>query len=486
MRATASLENACLVTLLLALLAVVMPGAFGAEPKTVGLGFRPPVPDAVFTLQQAVNTAVKNFPSIRAAAERINAARADITLAKTAYLPRLDLIAQEMRTTGNVTAGTILNQEFDVIPTQTGKEQGGSRFSNNWANNVAAGFNWLLYDFGLRGANVAVAQAQTRLTSANLRLTELDVAYQAADNYLQTVSNLQTIRAAQATLERMQASAVTAHALVDSGLRPGVDAALADYEVSQGKIRLIQAERATELSRVDLAESIGLAGYYIGIESEPVVESPPQVFKLTATKVNYLAHPLLQARAAAVQTEAAKVKVQDRAWYPHLWLNSAIWGRGSGINQISRPVLDGVLPQTANWAAGLTVSFPVFDIFAIRARKRHAISDEAAERANLDLALQILEQKDARARVLLYEAKRIADETPIMVKAARENQTKALERYSVGLADMVTVAQSERILAQAEAENAVAQVQVWRAILAMAYVRGTLRPFLELVAAASR
>src|SRR5688572_27025464 len=104
MRAHASLENAYLATLLLALLTVCMPPATANEQRALGLDIRPAVPDAVFNLNQAVNTAVKNFPSIRAASARIDAAQADVTLAKTAYLPRLDLLAQEMRTTRNVTA----------------------------------------------------------------------------------------------------------------------------------------------------------------------------------------------------------------------------------------------------------------------------------------------------------------------------------------------------------------------------------------------
>lgn len=109
---------------------------------------------------------------------------------------------------------------------------------------------------------------------------------------------------------------------------------------------------------------------------------------------------------------------------------------------------------------------------------------ERAERANFDLAIQILEQKDARARVLLTEAKRIADETPTLVSAARENQVKTLERYKVGLTNIVAVAEAERLLAKAQVEDAIAQVEVWRAILAMGYVQGSLNPFLSLVAAA--
>lgn len=461
-------------------------------PSAAAAALEPSIPLArtssvnrpVFTLSAAVNTSIKNFPSVLAARYKVQAAAADVTLAKTAYLPRFDLLAQELVTSTNVVQGSVLPQMHDTLPVQSGKEQTANSMKGFLGMNAGSNFNWLIYDFGLRGANVGLARAQQRFASANVRLTELDVAFNTADLYLRTVANIETIRAQRATVDRMQAADITAHTLVDSGLRAGVDAALADFELSQAKIRLFEAERNAELLRVDLAESMGLAGNFIEVIAEPVVSSPNRA--VFVAKIIPQTHPLLQLRGAAVQTEAAKVHVQDRAWYPKVYMSSVVWGRGSGARGIQTPLAAGILPNVANYAFGFTVNFPALDIFEIRARKRKAVADERAERANLDLALQILEQKDAKAKVLLYESRRIADETPVMVNAARENQVKTLERYSVGLSDMVAVAQAERMLAQAEVENAVAQVQVWRAILAAAYVQGDLKPFLNLVALAER
>lgn len=46
---------------------------------------------------------------------------------------------------------------------------------------------------------------------------------------------------------------------------------------------------------------------------------------------------------------------------------------------------------------------------------------------------------------------------------------------------MVSLAQAEKALAEAEVENALAQIDVWRSILALAYVQGDLKPFMEVV-----
>lgn len=455
----------------------------GVNPK-FSVEYQPDARKVNFTLMQAVATAIKNFPSIKTARFKLQAAKSDVTLAKTAYLPRLDLGTQHLVTSTNLTKGSILPQFLDVIPAQTGQESAATSMKGYLGSNLGANFNWLIYDFGLRAAGVQLADAQKKLSAANIRLTELDVAYATADDYLRTVENLAVIKAQQATVDRMKAAATVAHSLVDTGMRAGVDAALADFELSQARIALIQAEKSAELARVDLAESMGLAGAYVQVQSQVLVSPPAKTFQVPRLVPEN--HPLLQLRSAAVNKEAAKVKIQDKAWNPHIYFQSIFWGRGSGVRGLQHPVAAGFVPHVSNYSVGLSVTFPALDIFEIKARRSHAFAEEMAERSNFDLAVQVLEQKDARARVLLLEARRVADETPTLVKAARENQVKTLERYGVGLTDMVAVAQAERMLAQAEVQHAVAQVEVWRSILASAYVQGDLKPFLNLVIMAER
>ena len=144
----------------------------------------------------------------------------------------------------------------------------------------------------------------------------------------------------------------------------------------------------------------------------------------------------------------------------------------------------GALPQVFNYMVGLSLSFPVMEIFPLKAEKKIALNNELAAKADLDLAMQVLERKDARARILLAQARKVAKETPVMVQAARVREIKVLKRYSAGLTNMVSVAEAERSLAQAQVEDALAQIEVWRSILALAYVQGDLKPFLELVALA--
>jgi outer membrane protein TolC len=435
-----------------------------------------------YTLTQAVQEALKNYPSLRAAMARIAQQDANITLQKTAYLPQVNVLAQELRTTTNVIAGSVFPQTLDVIPMQTGQETHSSSFKSVFANNVGSSFSWELYDFGLRHANVLLARCGKSVAGANYKLTELDVANIAAQTYLETVADKETIRAQQATVERMRAWQIVVHTLVDRGLKPGVDSARADADLAQARINLIRVHQSTELAQVDLAETLGTSGYLIEVEDSPWIRKPISYFEAPQFEVEN--HPLAILRTADVRNAQAQVHVFDKSWYPHIWWHSGMWGRGSGVRNDPRVVADGVLPQTANWVAGFSISFPIFDVYKVKAEKHMAVRNEQAERANYDLAVQILMQKDARARIMLEEARRIADETQFLITSARENELKALERYRVGLSNIVEVAESEEILARAEMEYAVAQVRVWQGILETAYAQGDIKPFMTLASLA--
>jgi outer membrane protein TolC len=129
----------------------------------------------------------------------------------------------------------------------------------------------------------------------------------------------------------------------------------------------------------------------------------------------------------------------------------------------------------------MSISFPVFDIVGIRARRRAEANNELAEKARLDQTMQALKAQDARAHALIEGARRIAENTPVQLNAAREAETRARSRYEAQLANATEVAEAQRLLAQAEIDDALARLSVWRALLGAARVRGDLKPFLQQV-----
>src|SRR6266540_2960107 len=68
----------------------------------------------VFTLDQALRYALDHYPTVRAALEQINASTAGVSVARSAYLPRLDSLWQSNRGTANNIFGQLLPQS--VLP----------------------------------------------------------------------------------------------------------------------------------------------------------------------------------------------------------------------------------------------------------------------------------------------------------------------------------------------------------------------------------
>ncbi|MGP8050973.1 MAG: TolC family protein [Desulfobaccales bacterium] len=158
------------------------------------------------SISQAVEDALRNYPAIRVSQEQISAAAAGIQLARTSYLPRVDLLAQANRATRNNVFGLLLPQ--NVIPSMSGPVIGSDNFGNAWGSAAGVLVSWEPFDFGLRRANVAVAAAARTEAEATLQRTRYDVAVATADAYLTLAAAEETVGAAQAGVDRAGTLAV--------------------------------------------------------------------------------------------------------------------------------------------------------------------------------------------------------------------------------------------------------------------------------------
>jgi outer membrane protein len=432
------------------------------------------------TLEQAVAASLSNYPEIRAARARAEAANAGIDLAKTSYLPRTDLLWQENRATSNNVFGLLLPQ--GIIPSISGPALGTKSFDSAWGSAGGLLFSWEPIDFGLRKATVDLARATASQATAVIEVTQLDVATSAADAFLALLAAEQAALAAQANVDRLETFSKSVHVLVENQLRAGADASRADAELAAARIQLIQAQQTVEINRANLARSLGIAGDRVTVDAGPLLDLPQTA---TISTPKFDSHPLATLQAAAIDEVRARERILDRSYFPRFNFQSALFGRGTGLPLNGRTdTTKGLLPETPNWAAGISVSFPLFDFFSIRAKRRAEASNETAERARYDQTVQNLKAQDARARALMDAALRIAANTPVELRAAQESAVRARARYDAQLATVTEVAEAQRLLAQAEIDDAVARLGVWRALLAAAAVQGDIKPFIQQVTTA--
>ena len=346
-----------------------------------------------------------------------------------------------------------------------------------WDAQAGALLSWEPVDFGLRHAEVEQARSVERKSDADVELTRLQLASAVGGYFLNAVAAQQTVLAAQAEVKRWQVFDNVVRVLVRQELRPGVDGSRADAELAMARTQLFQAQAAEQQAEAILASLMGTAGESIQVEAHPLLGSPPASALPPAAPAG---HPLARDQQASVEELRARERVIDHTDYPRFFVQAEAFARGSGANPDGAFAggLRGLGFDRGDWLAGVSVVFPnLFDFSARRDQKRMAEAQERSQEARYQQTLQDLTGQAAAAQAAYQAAARIAQNTPIALEAARQAESQARVRYQSGLTNLVEVAEGESLLAQAERDDAVARIGVWRGLFGVAVAQGNLESF---------
>jgi outer membrane protein len=434
---------------------------------------------AVFTLDEALQYAVAHYPAVSAALEYVNTAAADAGVARAAYLPRLDSVWQSNRATANNVFGQVLPQS--LIPAMSGPVLPSMSSQSVWGSAAGALFSWEAFDFGLRHAAVEGAEAAVTRARAAETLTRLEVQSAVGAAFLDALAAQRAVVAVQADVDRRGVLARIVHVLVDNQLRAGAEASRADAERAAADTRLIRARETAALAEATMARVLGVKTGAVAIDAARLLDRAPasEVVDALAT-----AHPLAQAHQADVDLARAQAAILERTDRPRVYVQSSVFARGSGANpsgQLDGGV-DGLGLDRANWAAGVQVQFPnLFDVSSLRARKAAAAATARAESALLDEAVLTVTNQQRAAAVMVEAARAVAANMPLQLAAAQQTEAQARARYQAGLTSVVEAAEAQSLLAQAEVQDEISRVDVWRALLSEAVAQGSLAPFITLL-----
>jgi outer membrane protein TolC len=279
-------------------------------------------------------------------------------------------------------------------------------------------------------------------------------------------------------VDRSETIARTIGALVSAELRPGADRARAEAELAAARTQLIQAQQAVDVARANVARFVGTDPPQTTVAAPALVKLPPEQ---PVTPLDPAANPAVVEQGAVIQQAQAQLRALERSYFPRFYLQGAAYARGTGAETDGRILggLNGLAPNVQNYALGLTVSFPAADLPAVRAREAAQTATVRAETARSQQIATDLRAQWNAAVANLHGARRIAGNTPVEVSAARAASEQATARYQSGLGNIDAVAEAQRLLTQAEIDDALARLSVWRALLSIATAAGDVRPFLE-------
>ena len=402
------------------------------------------------------------------------AAAAGIRLAQTAYLPRVDGMVQANRATRNTFYGLLLPQ--GILPGVDGVPA--NNLGSVWDSAAGVLVTWQPFDFGLRAANVAVATAGRERAQATVTRTQYDVSVATADAFLTVIAAQRTAEAARASADSWQILLKSIHALVAAQLRPGADESRVQAELAVAQTQIAQAEQAIEIARATLSQFVGIAPAQLNLNAGKLVDQVPAA--RTEAPLDFPANPLAIEQNLAVAQLQSQLSALERTYYPQFAVQGIAGARGTGMLTDGARLggFNGLAPTLQNYGVGLTVTFPAMDRFAIREEEAMQAANIRAGEAQYARIKTTLQAQFDTALATLAGARRVAMNTPVEVASAQAALQQATARYRSGISPIDDVAQAQRLLVQAQIDDALARLNIWRARLQIEAARGNIQPFL--------
>ena len=431
------------------------------------------------SVNDVVQSALRDYPQIHVSQEELNASIANIRLARTAYLPRAEGLLQANRATRNNVFGTLLPQS--TIPSISGPVINSNNAGSVWGSGTGVLVSWQPFDFGLRHANVQAARFAKVRTDAALLNSQLEVGAAAADAFLTHVAAKETERAASAAVENWNTLLKTIHALAAAQLRPGADESRIEAELAMARTQLVYAQQAEQDSKATLFKFLTSPPSDLNLNSERLLAQLPTDEEVPG--FNSAIHPLMEEQKAAVAQSTAQLHALERTWVPQFTLEGAASARGTGAESDGSRLSgwNGLAPNVQNYAAGINVTFSFLDFASVHAKESAQSATVHAEQARQQLIDKALNETFEKAKAALTAARDVANNTPVELKSAHMAFDQAKARYQAGLTPIDDLAQAQRLLVQAEVDDSIARLSVWRALLQLDAARGDLQPFLQAV-----
>ncbi len=430
------------------------------------------------TLKEAAAHAVEKHPAIATASTKQAAAESKVGVAKSGATPMVSVVGQINRSTGSVVPGATFGMVG--IPGISGPP-GAARFgSGTWQSAAGVTASWDILELVRRPTIIGAANSEVTAAKAEGDATRLAVAAQTADAYIVVVEARALVTAAEASEKRTKTFHDVVATLVGQKLRPDLDLARSDTELATAHVLVEKTRLGVIVTSVKLAEAIGESGWSVEVVDSDFAELPAIPAAPTVT------HPAIVAYDDAARAAEARASVAKLGYLPRVDIVGAAWLRGSGyvLGGPNSGDAGGLLPDTPNWAVGIVATWTPTDIGVASARARADNADAAVQKSKAAEVSEALTAEAKIARATFTSTLAVARETTLAVTAARRALELANTRYTTALGNVLEVADSERALAAAERDDAIARLEAWRAVVAVYRAQGNIDPLVGTLAKA--
>ncbi|SEG63453.1 Outer membrane protein TolC [Bryocella elongata] len=418
-------------------------------------------PSKDYSLAELIDIAEHNNPETRAAWERAKQRAETLGIARSSYYPILVGIA------------TFADQRF-VSPFPEALLPRGYSMVETPVAQPQIALQYLLFDFGKRGGEVATARAEALAAGSQFIHANQEVAFAVSKSYYDLLTAEERSEAARAILKTAQTTQDAAEAKLQNGRATLPDVLNARAETAQANFDLASADGQEQIARVALAEELG-AEPSPDIRIDATKNAPlPDMLDLPIKALVDRAiadRPDLQAQMLEVQAADQEIRVAKGAYRPSIVLSgdvaqTAIWptADNSGLGSANEPT----------WTVSLGIQWRIFDggarknELAIAHSKRREAGDtfrDLRDRAQREvwtsyIAFQTAERQQQAAVALLH--------------SANESYSSSLDAYQSGVKNLVDVVTAEKQLALARLSSVSARSQLLLQAVQLEFTTGNL------------
>ena len=358
------------------------------------------------TLERCIELALGNNPQINAAFHDILASDTRIKQVWSNYFPQLSW------QTGYTRIRQL--QLSDAL---------GKNLTFNYFILGQITFQQMLYDFGVTQNQATIKRLDYEAYKTTLGATINDVIYQTKDAYYNLLLAFESKKVAEDTVNKFEMFYNQAKAFYEIGMNPKVDVTIAELNLSNAKLQLIQADNAVNLAIARLNNIMGVPFIDQYNVQERLQYQPVDITFNKAVDIAREARPELKLAELKVESANQTLKLVKKSYFPTLsvegqyQLGGRSWTNNYGYNfggYLNFPTVNGMLIKNEIQEA------------------RYLYDKELANARNTQNQIYLEIQN---AFLTLEEKKNQMPVALLGVKQSKENYELSYGRYRVGEAN---------------------------------------------------
>ena len=289
----------------------------------------------------------------------------------------------------------------------------------------------MLYDFGVTQNQVTIRKLDNQGYKITLTGTVNDVICEVKKSYYSLQYAIEAKKVAEDMVAKYSAFYDQAKAFYTVGTKPKVDVTIAEVNLSNAKLTLIQAENAVDIAMAKLNNAMGLPYFNKYKINESLRYEPCDVTLESAIKIAQESRPEFQLAEVKVEEARQNVKLVKKSYFPQLSVEGQfqVGGRTPASNY--------------GYNFGGYLNFPTINGMLIKNEIKEAKALHSKEQANAINTKNNIYYEVQESYFSLKEKKNKIPVAFLGMKQAKENYELSYCRYKVGVGNPVELKEAQ-------------------------------------------